>query len=84
MQCTVETFHTYARKGLDSPYSSYPLPWPGKGSLAVIFLKDDGRLPDTWIPKGQGKSHCFNEEPGHTDPNRTGSALGSEDYKQAL
>lgn len=84
--CSVQmdAFHTHAGKGLDSPYSSYPLVWPEKGSLAVIFLEDYGCLPDTWTPKGQVKSHCFNEEPGHTDPSRTESALGSKKYRQAL
>ena len=77
----VDAFHAHAGKGLDSPYSSYPLAWPEKGSLAVTFLKDYGCLPDTWTPKGQGKSHCFNEGPGHTDPSRTDSALGSKKQK---
>lgn len=41
------------------------------------FHQDYGCPPDTRAPKGQGKSHCFNEEPGHTEPSKADCALGS-------
>lgn len=75
---TEGAFHIDDRKGLDSHDSSYLLICPERGSLAANFLQDYGCPPDTWAPKGQGNSHCFNEEPGHAEPSRTVSALGSK------
>lgn len=68
------------------PWCSQLLSSPGlfwKEESCVLF-QDYGSPPDTWDPQGQGKSHCFNEEPGHIEPSRTEVALRSKTHRKAL
>lgn len=68
----VNAFHIYSRKALVLPEA--PISWLVlKGESCCDFFQDYGCPPDIRTPTGQGKPHCFNEEPGCTELSRTGS-----------